>query len=74
MESTRPPDGQGGKSAELLDALEFDFTTPAYLQFCQNMDVQLTQLVALWQHLAAPCALRVGRGTLTSSRPHSRLA
>ena len=57
MKPTRPV----VEATDLLDALEFDFSTPAYSHFSQRVDEQLTQLVALWQHLAAPAALRVGR-------------
>ncbi len=70
MKPTRPADDQGGKSAGLLDALEFDFSTPAYVRFSQQMDERLLQLVALWQHLAAPNALRIDRGGRCSG--HSR--
>jgi len=61
MEPTRASGDREGKSAELLEPLEFNFTSPAYVQFSAQMDVQLDNLVARWQHLAAPSALRVGR-------------
>jgi hypothetical protein len=64
MKPTRPP---GDRNSTVLDAPEFDFTTPAYADFSDRLDAQLTLLVALWQHLAAPAALRVGRNC--SRRP-----
>jgi hypothetical protein len=73
MKPTRPPNDQGGESAGLIDTPEFDFNTPAYVQFSEHLDVQLTQLVALWQHLAAPNALRIDRGTFCSGRSRSPL-
>lgn len=54
---------------DFLDDVEFDFSTRAYLDFNHHLDEQLEQLVRLWQHLAAPAALRVGRGSL---RPRSK--
>jgi hypothetical protein len=60
MEPTRAS-GDRGKSAELLEPAEINFTSATYIQFNAQMDVQLEHLVARWQHLAAPSALRVGR-------------
>jgi hypothetical protein len=61
------PSGDHPSAAELLDVPELDFTTSAFADFSERLDVQLVQLVARWQHLAAPRALRVGR-TCTSLR------
>jgi hypothetical protein len=56
-------------TAELLDAPAFDFTTRAYADFGRQLEVQLNQLVAKWQHLAAPNALRAGRASVSLRRP-----
>jgi hypothetical protein len=60
------PAGDPHIAADLLDAPEFDFSTAAYTAFGEHLDVQLTQLGAKWQHLAAPRALLVGRNCLRS--------
>lgn len=65
----KPTKTTGKRPLELLDAIEFDFSTRAYLDFDHRFDEQLEQLVELWKHLAAPAALRVGRGSL---RPRSK--
>ncbi len=57
----KPSQPSGDQTTGLIEPLEFDFATPAYAEFSQRLDEQLTQLVALWQHLAAPRALLAGR-------------
>jgi hypothetical protein len=69
MEPTRPVGDQGGRAAELLELGEFDFSTPAYVRFSEQMDDQLARFVAVWQHLAAPSALKVGRISSLRGRP-----
>ena len=61
MNSAHPPGNQPGTSIHLLDEPEVDLATPAYVLFSQSLDAQLDQLVAKWQHLAAPRALLTGR-------------
>lgn len=60
METTPSPE-KAPVESPALEALDFDFTTPAFARFCEEMDARLDQLVQQWQHLAAPRALRVGR-------------
>ena len=60
----KPAKTPSARPLDLLDAIEFDFSTRAYLDFDHRLDEQLTKLVDTWQHLAAPAALRVGRGSL----------
>jgi hypothetical protein len=61
MKPSPQPDNQAPLPASVSQPVEFDFSTPAYERFSESIDKQVTELVALWQHLAAPRALRIGR-------------
>jgi hypothetical protein len=59
--------GDSAQSSNRLDSPAIDFNAAPFVSFSARMDSQLEELVAKWQHLAAPRALRVGRSCLPDS-------
>jgi hypothetical protein len=58
----KPEDATGRFGAAATDELvEFKFEPVKFQEFTEWLDGELDHLVARWQHLAAPRALRSGR-------------